>query len=95
MGSSIAVLFLLPWLFKAETRSLAFRPMSKFLFWIFLICALLLGWIGSMSASQPFVFIGQSLTTFYFSYFLVLGPALIFLERLFWGDAPMGEVERL
>ena len=95
MGSSIAVLFILPWLFKAETRSMAFRPMSKFLFWIFLVSSLMLGWIGSMSASQPFVFVGQSLTVFYFAYFLVLGPGLIYLEKLFWADAPIGRVETL
>jgi hypothetical protein len=48
-----------------------------------------------MAAEQPFVLVGQTLTAIYFLYFLVVGPSIIFLEKLFWSEAPMGKVEIL
>jgi len=95
LGAAIVMLFLLPWLFKAETRSMRFRPLSRIAFWFFLVACFLLGWIGSMAAEQPFVFVGQTLTVIYFSYFLAIGPAIIFFEKLFWSEAPMGKIETI
>lgn len=43
---SIIVLSLLPWLHSTEIRSSRFRPIYKYLFWVFIFVCLILGWIG-------------------------------------------------
>lgn len=93
LAGAILMLFLLPAFLKSEVRSMQFRPMSGILFWVFLIVSLVLGWVGSMAAEQPFVFVGQSATSLYFGYFCVFGPLIIALEHLFWNDAPVRPVE--
>jgi ubiquinol-cytochrome c reductase cytochrome b subunit len=87
MGSSIVLLALLPFLFKANTRSMKFRPLSRSLFWFFLVVLYQLGIIGGKVAEYPYIQFGQFLTLFYFSYFLVLGPSVIFLENSFWNNS--------
>ena len=37
---------------------------------------ILLTWIGSKPVEEPFIFIGQLSSIFYFSYFLLLVPTL-------------------
>jgi quinol-cytochrome oxidoreductase complex cytochrome b subunit len=94
LAGAILMLFLLPVLLKSDIRSMQFRPTSRVLFWIFLIVSLMLGWVGSMAAEQPFVFVGQTATFFYFGYFCAFGPLIIAFEHLFWDDAPVLPVER-
>jgi ubiquinol-cytochrome c reductase cytochrome b subunit len=74
LGPAILVLFFVPVLLHSEIRSLVFKPISQFFFWIFLIFAVLLGWVGSLPVKFPFVFLGQFLTCYYFIHFLFLGP---------------------
>lgn len=84
MFGAIIVLLLLPFVIKSETRSAAFRPIYKWLFWLFLVDALILGWIGGNPVKYPYYEIGQIATTFYFMYFLILLPVCVKLESYFW-----------
>ncbi len=81
MFSAIFVLFLLPWLDTSKVRSATFRPIYKILFWIFLIDAVILGWVGSKPAEGIYIIISRIATFYYFLHFLILLPLLGKFER--------------
>ena len=86
MFGAIAVLFVLPWLDRSPVRSMRFRPISKWFFWVFVVDCVLLGWCG---ANQPdaiwlgmeFVIWSRLATLYYFAYFLVIIPYLGLFEK--------------
>nr|YP_010944683.1 apocytochrome b [Palisada intermedia]WMC20765.1 apocytochrome b [Palisada intermedia] len=78
---SILILACLPWLHSTEIRSSRFRPIYKTLYWILISCCMLLGWIGGMPVEDPYISIGQFLSLFYFSYFLIILPILGKIEK--------------
>lgn len=80
MFGSIILLFFMPWLDKSPVRSLKFRPISRLLFWLFVVNILVLGLCGGKPAEQPWVLISQISTFFYFAYFLVLIPIVSRIE---------------
>ena len=84
MLSSILTLFIVPVLLKPEIRSLSFRPVSRWLFWIFVLNCLLLGFIGGKPVQHPYLEVGQLATIFYFAYFFVIYPTVIWFETWFW-----------
>jgi ubiquinol-cytochrome c reductase cytochrome b subunit len=92
MFGSIAVLFLLPWLDTSRVRSAVYRPWYKMLFWLFVINAIFLGWLGSRPAegtglfglltgdvSGNYVGYSQISTLLYFGFFAFL-PILGLIE---------------
>ena len=82
---SILVLALMPYLFFfTEVRSLNFRPLSRSVFYVTVMFAFLLGWLGSCPAEYPYVGVTQFCTFGYFFCFLVGFPCVIFLENFFW-----------
>jgi len=81
MFSAIFVLFLLPWLDTSKVRSATFRPIYKILFWIFLIDAIVLGWVGSKPAEGIYIIISRIATLYYFLHFLIILPLLGKFER--------------
>jgi quinol-cytochrome oxidoreductase complex cytochrome b subunit len=83
MGFSIVSLALVPALQRPFIRSLEFRPISRVVYWWFVHCCLVLGWIGSQLAKYPYVQIGQGATFFYFFYFWALMPAVIYFENTY------------
>lgn len=72
----------LPWLNQGKIRSTAFRPLHKFFFWLFVVDALILGWIGGNIAETPYIEVGQVATFFYFFYIFAIIPGLSILENL-------------
>ena len=76
MFSAIFVLFLLPWLDSSKVRSATFRPIYKKFFWIFVLNAIILGWVGSKPAEGHYILIGRIATIYYFAHFLILLPLL-------------------
>lgn len=80
MGGAIVILLFLPFINTSVVRSSAFRPIHRQLFWFLFADFLLLGWIGQAPVEKPYVQIGQLATAFYFFYFLVLIPAIGYLE---------------
>jgi quinol-cytochrome oxidoreductase complex cytochrome b subunit len=82
MGGSLAVLFLLPLVNTSNIRSSFFRPMHKYVFWMWVSNALILGWIGVSCIEDPYITVGQIATVFYFGYILGLIPSLGLTERV-------------
>jgi len=81
MFSAILILLALPILDISRVRSSAFRPLSKFFFWLFVANFLLLLWVGGQHVEEPFITLGQIGTFFYFAYFLIIIPAIGFIEN--------------
>nr|YP_009255848.1 cytochrome b [Anthopleura anjunae]ANF02874.1 cytochrome b [Anthopleura anjunae] len=81
MFASLLVLFLLPWLHSSRFRGLTFRPLGRIAFWFLIADFLLLTWIGSQPVEEPFILVGQLASVFYFSYFLIIGPLLGYIEN--------------
>ena len=90
MFGSILILFVVPWLDTSHVRSAKFRPIYKQVFWLFVIDAVVLGWVGANSPDDvialgtieiPFLRIGQAATLYYFGHFLVVMPVIGALER--------------
>lgn len=46
MFAAIGVVFALPWLDRSPVRSATFRPLYKKFFWVFVVVAVALGWVG-------------------------------------------------
>jgi quinol-cytochrome oxidoreductase complex cytochrome b subunit len=81
MFGSIGVLFVLPWLDTSPVRSSRFRPIYKWLFWLLVIDAFVLGYVGAHRPEGFYVLLGRAGTLYYFFHFLILLPVLGKLER--------------
>jgi ubiquinol-cytochrome c reductase cytochrome b subunit len=80
MFGAIAVLFFLPWLDTSKVRSAVYRPWYKLFFWLFVVDAVILGWLGSKPAEGSYVLMAQVATLCYFAFFLVVLPVLGLIE---------------
>ena len=83
---SILILLVLPITHTSKIRGLSFRPLGKLFYWLFITNFILLTWIGSKPVEDPYVFISQLSSIFYFMYFLVIVPFIGILENklLYW-----------
>ncbi|GLS23975.1 hypothetical protein GCM10007874_69960 [Labrys miyagiensis] len=81
MFGSIAMLALLPWLDTSKVRSAVYRPVFKWVFFIFVAVCLGLGWVGSQPPQGVLLTVGRVLTALYFSYFIIVLPLLGLFEQ--------------
>jgi ubiquinol-cytochrome c reductase cytochrome b/c1 subunit len=81
MFGSIGVLFVLPWLDGSTVRSAKFRPIYKWVFWLLVIDAFVLGYVGAHRPEGFYIVLGRVGTAYYFFHFLILVPLLGKLER--------------
>ncbi len=82
MFSAILVWFFLPWLDKSPVRSANYRPLYRKFFWFGLIpCMAVLFYCGGAHAEQPYIFLSQIATTYYFLHFLVILPIVSSIEK--------------
>jgi ubiquinol-cytochrome c reductase cytochrome b/c1 subunit len=81
MFSAVAILFAVPWLDRSKVRSAKFRPIYKWVFWLLVIDAIALGWVGANRPEGIYILIGRSATLYYFVHFLILLPFLGRFER--------------
>ena len=80
MFGAIAVLFVLPWLDRSPVRSARFRPLFRIFFWLLLIDAVVLGYLGGKPAEGIYVVLSRIATAWYFLHFLVILPLLSVFE---------------
>lgn len=80
MFAALIILYFLPFINQSKIRSTYFRPIYKFFFWIFVVNAIILGWIGQNVVEYPFVEIGQISTFIYFSMLLIFIPFFSTIE---------------
>lgn len=81
---AIALVFIgllsLPYIHKPNIRSPYFRILHNTFYWTFVADCLLLTWLGAEPVEEPFIFLGQLATVWFFIYLLVLTPAIAWLE---------------
>ena len=83
MFGSLLILLVLPYTDLSRIRGSAFRPLMKFMFWLFVVDFVILLWIGSQHPTEPYVTIGQVATAFYFAWFLIIVPVIAVIENTF------------
>ena len=81
MFGSIAILFVLPWLDTSKVRSGRYRPLFKQFFWLFVLCSIGLGYLGSRPAEGIYTLLSQILTAYYFAHFIIILPWLGWIEK--------------
>jgi quinol-cytochrome oxidoreductase complex cytochrome b subunit len=75
------ILLVLPVVNTSEIRSTLYRPLHQKFFWLLVADYILLGYLGQQVPESPFIEIGQIASIYYFSYFLIIIPALGRLEK--------------
>lgn len=82
MFGAIALLAAMPWLDSHPVRSAKFRPLYRIFFFIFLLDAVLLTYVGAKPAEGIWVIIAQAATAYYFAFFMVILPVLSKFEKV-------------
>jgi len=73
MGGAVIILFFLPWLDFSPVKSIRYRPdWHKYLYGIFVINFLILGYLGVQPPSPIGERVSQVGTLFYFGFFLLM-----------------------
>jgi len=81
MFSSLLILLAIPLLDTSRIRGSQFRPLIRLSFWLFVVCFLLLMFVGSQHVEAPYVEIGAAATKFYFGWFLIVVPVVGIIEN--------------
>lgn len=81
MFGAVLILAALPWLDNSKVKSGSYRPLFRIFFWVFVLDAVLLGYIGSKPPEGVYVIAGRILTAYYFIHFLVILPLLSRFEK--------------
>nr|QIJ59999.1 apocytochrome b [Orbilia oligospora] len=74
MFGAILAILTLPYFDLSKTRGFQFKPISKFIFWIYVANFVILIILGAKHVEAPYVVIGQYMTLFYFLWYLFLIP---------------------
>ncbi|HLR78890.1 MAG TPA: cytochrome bc complex cytochrome b subunit [Burkholderiaceae bacterium] len=73
MGGAVVILFFLPWLDYSPAKSIRYRPgWHKFLYAIFIVTFLILGYLGTQPPSPVFNLMSQIGTVIYLAFFLTM-----------------------
>jgi ubiquinol-cytochrome c reductase cytochrome b subunit len=81
MIAAILILLAMPILDTARVRGAQFRPLMRWAFWIFAANFVLLTAVGQEHVENPWILVGQIATAIYFSFFLVIVPAIGIIEN--------------
>ena len=82
MLAAILIILALPLVDLGRTQGLQFRPLSKVVFWIFVVNFLILMQLGAKHVESPFIEFGQISTVLYFSHFLIIIPLTSLVENV-------------
>ena len=80
MFGSLLILLVLPWIDRSPVKSARFRPVYKWLFWVFVVVCFVLGYIGAKPPEGVYVVVGRIATAAYFLFFVVV-YFLSYIER--------------
>jgi len=73
MGGAVVILFFLPWLDHSPVKSIRYRPTwHKYLYAVFIVNFLMLGYLGTQSPSPVFNIMSQIGTLIYLGFFLLM-----------------------
>jgi ubiquinol-cytochrome c reductase cytochrome b subunit len=73
MGGSVVIFFFLPWLDKSPVRSIRYRPtFHKYIYAVFVVCFVILGYLGIQPPSPIAEKVSQLCTLLYFAFFLAM-----------------------
>jgi ubiquinol-cytochrome c reductase cytochrome b subunit len=81
LAAAIGLLAFLPWLDTSPIRSGKYRPLFRFFFWLFVICCVGLGYLGSQEVSDSATLVARFLSLGYFGFLLVVLPVLGWVEK--------------
>jgi quinol-cytochrome oxidoreductase complex cytochrome b subunit len=81
MLASLLVLLAMPLLDTGRVRGGQFRPLWRVSFWALVSLLVLLTFIGSQHAEEPYVTLGAVATVLYFSWYFVLTPLVGLVEN--------------
>nr|AYP72631.1 cytochrome b [Hippopus hippopus] len=90
---SVLVLYFLPLSPRCFFRGLAFNPLGQMYYWYFVVNFVLLSWIGVCPVEEPYIFMGQMFTGFYFFYFISWYPVCRFWELVVLRCSTMGALD--
>jgi len=79
--ASILILLVLPFTDISNIRGNTYRPLHRFIFWLFVANFFILMFVGSQHVEAPYTSIGVYSTIFYFGYFLILIPVIGVIEN--------------
>nr|YP_009935150.1 cytochrome b [Metschnikowia torresii]QNS23006.1 cytochrome b [Metschnikowia torresii] len=82
MFAALLMLLMLPITDRSVIRGNSFKVLSKFSFYLFVFNFILLGNLGQMHVEVPYMFLGQVLTIYYFSYFIIIVPIISSIENM-------------
>jgi ubiquinol-cytochrome c reductase cytochrome b subunit len=81
MFFALLILLVMSFTDMSRIKGIQFRPLSKIVFYIFVANFLILMSLGAKHVESPFIELGQISTVIYFSYFLIMMPAVTLLEN--------------
>ncbi|CUM68645.1 uncharacterized protein PRCAT00006375001 [Priceomyces carsonii] len=82
MFAALLILLILPITDRSIVRGNSFKVLSKISFYLFVFNFILLGNLGQAHVEVPFILLSQYVTAYYFSYFLILVPAISSIENI-------------
>ena len=81
LGAAIVLLAFLPWLDTSPVRSAKYRPLFRFFFWVFVVCCIGLGYLGSQEVSDGTTLAARILAFGYFGFLVIALPVLGLIEK--------------
>ncbi|TDT37896.1 ubiquinol-cytochrome c reductase cytochrome b subunit [Halospina denitrificans] len=73
MGAAVAILFVLPWLDRSPVRSIRYKGMlSRIALTIFVVCFVMLGYLGTVPTTDIKTLLAQLGTLGYFGFFILM-----------------------
>ncbi|MBV8474974.1 MAG: cytochrome b N-terminal domain-containing protein [Hyphomicrobiales bacterium] len=81
LAAAIVLLAFLPWLDTSPVKSAKYRPLFRVFFWLFVVCCVGLGYLGSQEVSDGTTLAARILAVGYFGFLLVVLPLLGLIEK--------------
>jgi ubiquinol-cytochrome c reductase cytochrome b/c1 subunit len=81
LAAAIVLLAFIPWLDTSPVKSAKYRPLYRFFFWVFVVCCVGLGYLGSQEVSEGTTLAARILAFGYFAFLIVVLPLLGLIEK--------------